>query len=101
MANSTANFYDALAEHYHLIFDDWEQAIRRQASVLNPLLTAQLGGGKLRILDCACGIGTQAIGFAQKGQGSWRLTSARRQLRAPGAKQHSADWTLSFMLRTW
>jgi SAM-dependent methyltransferase len=69
MANSTANFYDALAEHYHLIFDDWEQAIRRQASVLNPLLTAQLGGGKLRILDCACGIGTQAIGFAQKGHG--------------------------------
>ena len=67
MADSITNFYDLLAEHYHLIFDDWEQAIQRQARVLNPLLAAQLGRGKLRILDCACGIGTQAIGFARNG----------------------------------
>lgn len=67
MADSITNFYDSLAEHYHLIFDDWEQAIQRQARILNPLLTAEFGRGKLRILDCACGIGTQAIGFAGNG----------------------------------
>lgn len=67
MANSITDFYESLAEYYHLIFDDWEQAIRRQATVLNRLLATQFGGRQLKILDCACGIGTQAIGFARNG----------------------------------
>jgi glycine/sarcosine N-methyltransferase len=50
-----------------LIFDDWHRAIERQARVLNPLLAAQLSSRPLKILDCACGIGTQAIGFAGYG----------------------------------
>jgi 2-polyprenyl-3-methyl-5-hydroxy-6-metoxy-1,4-benzoquinol methylase len=64
---ATEGFYDALAEHYHLIFDDWDQSIERQADVLNALLAAQLRAGPLKILDCACGIGTQALGFASRG----------------------------------
>jgi glycine/sarcosine N-methyltransferase len=57
--------YEPLADHYHLIFDDWDQAIERQARILNPLLAAQ--GFPLKILDCACGIGTQALGLASFG----------------------------------
>src|SRR5580658_8096801 len=57
--------YEPLADHYHLIFDDWGQAIERQARILNPLLAAQ--GFPLKILDCACGIGTQALGLASLG----------------------------------
>jgi SAM-dependent methyltransferase len=60
-------FYDPLAEHYHLIFEDWDRTIERQAGILNLLLTSRLGAGPLKILDCACGIGTQAIGFASRG----------------------------------
>src|SRR3984957_16893712 len=59
--------YEPFADHYHLIFDDWDQAIERQARILNPLLTAQGCGHPLKILDCACGIGTQALGFASFG----------------------------------
>jgi glycine/sarcosine N-methyltransferase len=50
-----------------LIFDDWHRAIERQARILNPLLVTQLPGRPLKILDCACGIGTQAIGLAEFG----------------------------------
>ena len=57
--------YEPFADHYHLIFDDWDQAIERQARILNKLLAAQ--GCPLKILDCACGIGTQALGFARYG----------------------------------
>jgi glycine/sarcosine N-methyltransferase len=57
-------FYESLATRYHLIFEDWDQAIDRQARVLSHLLEANR---PLRILDCACGIGTQAIGFARSG----------------------------------
>lgn len=61
------NFYDSLASRYHLIFDDWDRAIDRQAKVLDHLLKACFSDRPLRILDCACGIGTQAIGFAKCG----------------------------------
>ena len=67
MAETVLKFYEALADHYHLIFDDWDSAIERQARILGPLLTSQTSVSPLKILDCACGIGTQAIGFAAMG----------------------------------
>ncbi len=63
------SFYDDLAEHYHLIFEDWDMSIERQALILGPLLEQYVGRSGLRILDCACGIGTQALGLAQMGHG--------------------------------
>lgn len=50
-----------------MIFEDWDQSIDRQAKVLNQLLTEQFADRRLRILDSACGIGTQALGFAKSG----------------------------------
>lgn len=67
MNTDAAGFYDDLAEHYHLIFADWNGAIERQANVLGPLLEAKAAGRPMKILDCACGIGTQALGLAQRG----------------------------------
>jgi glycine/sarcosine N-methyltransferase len=67
MENATFDFYDSLADHYHLIFEDWDQSIARQAFILNALLRSALPRSPLDVLDCACGIGTQAIGFAQGG----------------------------------
>jgi len=67
MADRVLSFYESLADHYHLIFDDWDSAIERQARILNSLLLTQVQGPSLRILDCACGIGTQALGLAALG----------------------------------
>lgn len=67
MAEEILSFYEPLAEHFHLIFDDWDKSIERQAGILNPLLAAQGCGHPSKILDCACGIGTQALGFASFG----------------------------------
>ena len=67
MTEKIQSFYDALAENYHLIFEDWERTIERQAKILGALLEAELSAHPLRILDCACGIGTQSIGFAAMG----------------------------------
>jgi 2-polyprenyl-3-methyl-5-hydroxy-6-metoxy-1,4-benzoquinol methylase len=61
------DFYESLASRYHLIFEDWDRAIDRQSKVLDHLLHLQPANPPLRILDCACGIGTQAIGFAKFG----------------------------------
>ena len=64
MPERIVSFYSPLAEYYHLIFEDWDQTIDRQARVLNRLLASEVREGPLKLLDCACGIGTQALGFA-------------------------------------
>ena len=85
------SFYDELAESYHLIFDDWNAAILRQRDVLARLLPVPANGK--RVLDCACGIGTQAIGLAMLGfsvEGSdpsnASINRARREAIARGLK---------------
>lgn len=60
-------FYDELAADYHLIYADWSGSVRRQARALDALIVEHLGPGPHRILDCTCGIGTQALGLAALG----------------------------------
>src|SRR4051812_48835926 len=60
---SVSHFYDELADDYHLIWPDWEATIRRQGSALHALI----GKERAAVLDCSCGIGTQAIGLALRG----------------------------------
>ena len=68
MADQVQSFYDELAGSYHLIFEDWEASIRRQAAALDGILQRVCGPpSQVRVLDCACGIGTQAIGLASLG----------------------------------
>lgn len=65
--DSTVLFYDQLAEDYHLIFGDWERSIKRQAELLKKLILSYSKIKKPKVLDCSCGIGTQAIALASKG----------------------------------
>ncbi|MDQ2833135.1 MAG: class I SAM-dependent methyltransferase [Acidobacteriota bacterium] len=67
MRGEVEQFYDSLADAYHLIFEDWDRTIARQAHVLNTLIRSKLGRECVTIHDCACGIGTQAIGLAALG----------------------------------
>jgi SAM-dependent methyltransferase len=59
-------FYDALASEYHLLFDDWWSAAQWHGQVIAGIL-AQRGITKGRLLDCTCGIGTQALPLATLG----------------------------------
>jgi SAM-dependent methyltransferase len=67
MQPEPGDIYDNLAENYHLIFENWDNSIASQAAILGPILESAFGPGPLSILDCACGIGTQAIGLALRG----------------------------------
>ncbi len=66
-ARSVQTFYDDLAADYHHLYADWNAAVDRQGATLNSLLRRELGPGSHRVWDCACGIGTQAIGLAALG----------------------------------
>lgn len=64
---SIQRFYDQLAEDYYLIYPNWDTSIVRQAGVLDRLIRDQHGPDPQAILDCACRIGTQALGLAALG----------------------------------
>jgi glycine/sarcosine N-methyltransferase len=68
MIMDTSQSYDDLAEHYHLIFENWDASIERQTATLSSILEQRCGlPGTANILDCSCGIGTQALGLAKIG----------------------------------
>jgi ubiquinone/menaquinone biosynthesis C-methylase UbiE len=60
-------FYDNLATKYELLFSNWESSSKEQAIIIKKILDSHGLGNKVKILDCACGIGTQAIGLAALG----------------------------------
>lgn len=64
MISDVKECYDELADYYDLIFEDWSVSIVRQAAALAPILVRECGSsGSVRVLDCACGIGTQTLGL--------------------------------------
>ena len=60
-------FYDNLAAQYEQLFFDWQATTREQAALLDKLFRAEGFDTTAPVLDCACGIGTQAIGLAAVG----------------------------------
>lgn len=89
----TQLFYDQLAADYDLIYADWDAAVTRQGDALDALISEARGPGRHDVLDCACGIGTQALGLAARGH---RVTGsdlspvaaarAQREARARGLR---------------
>lgn len=69
----TQKFYNSLASQYDKLFSDWNSATYEQAEILNRIFKSNSFGCCANILDCACGIGTQAIGLARLG---YRLTAS-------------------------
>jgi glycine/sarcosine N-methyltransferase len=67
VASSVRDFYDGLAPEYHLVYGDrWDDAVAGQGAALDRLIR-EIHGGEADVLDCSCGIGTQAIGLALRG----------------------------------
>lgn len=63
----TQTFYDNLASQYDKLFLDWQSTTMEQAEILDRLFRNSGFDRTARVLDCACGIGTQAIGLAALG----------------------------------
>ena len=66
-------FYDHLASQYDKLFLDWQATTREQADILDQIFKKNGFDKSASILDCACGIGTQAIGLAAIG---YRVTGS-------------------------
>jgi SAM-dependent methyltransferase len=69
MSKTVTDFYDRLSLLYHHNMGwDWDAAVREEGAQLSRFLTERVGRpSPYSLLDCSCGIGTQAIGLALQG----------------------------------
>jgi glycine/sarcosine N-methyltransferase len=63
------DFYDGLAADYDALFEDWWTAASWHGDVVAALLAARGVVPPSSVLDCTCGIGTQALPLAALGYG--------------------------------
>lgn len=92
---TAAAFYDDLAATYHRLYPDWDVAVREQAAALDRVLRHLLGAGPQRVLDCAVGIGTQALGLSALGHRAWGTDLSDGALRRARAEAADRDLTVS------
>ena len=71
--NITQTFYDNIASQYDKLFLDWQATTQEQAVILDRIFQDYGFDRSAHVLDCACGIGTQAIGLASL---SYRVTAS-------------------------
>jgi len=66
-SQDVVRFYDDFAADYELAYGGrWDDAVDRQGAALARLIRDALPNAH-DVLDCSCGIGTQAIGLARHG----------------------------------
>ena len=97
---SAAEFYDALAPYYHLVYADWEASIARQGQALAATIRSA-GGPHLRtVLDAACAQRVHREGllnYLDDNQNAWQLEadgSYRKLAPAAGEAPFSAQLSL-------
>ncbi|MCH5142151.1 MAG: class I SAM-dependent methyltransferase [Clostridiales bacterium] len=67
MKDKIKSFYDDMATQYDMLFQDWLETTKIQAKILDKIFISYGFNKNAKLLDCACGIGTQAIGLAMLG----------------------------------
>ena len=87
--SEVAGFYDAWAVDYDAAYTDWVVSVRTQGGLIAGALAERGLVPGARVLDCTCGIGTQAIGLALAGHdvcGSDISVAEIERARAEAAK---------------
>ncbi|KVS67273.1 hypothetical protein WK41_23370 [Burkholderia cepacia] len=71
-------FYDQLAPHAHLLYGDWARFMNWQTEKIGRLVAPS--GRAIRVVDCAAGIGTNAIPLAGAGHDVLALDASVRSI---------------------
>ena len=94
--NITQTFYDNMASQYDKLFLDWHAATREQADILDRIFRAYGFDRSARVLDCACGIGTQSIGLAALGYQVTASDISGAELREASARAEADSVEIRF-----
>lgn len=88
--NTTNEFYDAVADDYHLWYRDWESTLEREGLQLRHWLRDR---DVSRVLDASCGPGTQSIALAQLGYAVTAADPSEGMLTR--ARRHAEEYGVS------
>lgn len=87
---SIAEYYNQRAKYQLLPYDeDWDTVIEKFSKVIDTRLRYIFGDKKLKVLDCTCGIGTQAISCAKLGHHIWASDISSEMIKY--AQKYSAE----------
>ena len=95
--NITQTFYDSMASQYDQFYPDWDKATYEEAKFLRCIIEEYGFDVSARILDCACGIGTQAIGLSALGYSVTGSDISACELEE--AKRRAAERSVSVCFR--
>ncbi|NDJ87236.1 MAG: class I SAM-dependent methyltransferase [Chloroflexi bacterium] len=84
--NDIVDFYDSVADDYHLWYRDWESTLEREGLQLRRWLRPH---GVEQVLDASCGPGTQSIALAQLGYTVTGADPSPRMLKR--ARRHASE----------
>lgn len=101
MADSVQQFYDEMAGEYDLIFADWRGEVLRQGEVLDAFIRRQMGSEARSVLDCACGIGTQAIALATRGYSVHATDFSAAAIERAKRETESFSVPITFAVANW
>ena len=85
-----------MAAQYDKLFSDWHTTTKEQAVILNRIFNKNGLDTSASILDCACGIGTQAIGLAVLGYQVTASDISKVELREAKARAEEQGVSLRF-----
>ena len=76
--DNTINYYNEFVDFYDLTYDNWDDTLKEHGKIVDSILQKYAPNGKARrtVLDCTCGIGTQAIGLALCGGDKYEITGS-------------------------
>ncbi|MBQ8590225.1 MAG: class I SAM-dependent methyltransferase [Firmicutes bacterium] len=94
--NIIQSFYDNMASQYDKLFQDWEATTKEQAVILDSIFRHHGFDTSASVLDCACGIGTQAIGLAAVGYDVTGSDISEGELVEAKARAESNGVTIQF-----
>lgn len=94
---SASLFYDRLSKVYDRLYPSWDETIIVQAAALSRLIEDHSGTQGGEVLDCACGIGTQALGLAARGYDVTGIDISRKAVaRARQEARRRKLWSARF-----
>ena len=94
--NIIQNFYDSMAASYDKLFENWQATTKEQGLLLDGIFRAEGYDKSARVLDCACGIGTQAIGIAALGYDVSASDISREELREAAVRAENNGVSIRF-----
>ena len=90
------SFYDDMATQYDMLFQDWLKTTKIQAKILDKIFKSYDFNESAKLLDCACGIGTQAIWLAMLGYNVTASDLSDGELQEAGKRARENGVNVSF-----